>query len=56
MPACSNCRKDTELYYHGFPLCVDCSASGVIPDHVLPERHPENNNEEAPSKEDPPDS
>jgi hypothetical protein len=55
VPACSNCRKETELYYHGFPFCDDCSASGLIPDHVLPDAPKENSGEEARSKEDPPD-
>jgi len=32
-----NCRKETNLYYHGLPVCVDCGASGVIPEHILPD-------------------
>jgi hypothetical protein len=57
MPACSNCGKDTELHYHGLPMCVDCSASGVVPDHVLPERKAENSSveptSETPSSDEP---
>ena len=42
--ACSNCGKDTELHYHGLPVCVDCS--GTVPDHILPERKTENSSAE----------
>jgi len=55
MPECSNCRKNTELYYHGFPLCVNCSGSGEVPDHILPEGHRENSNSETAPDETPPD-
>jgi len=44
--ACASCGKDTELYYHGLPVCVDCS--DVVPDHILPEHKavPENSSVE----------
>jgi hypothetical protein len=50
MPACSNCGKDTELHFHGLPVCVDCSAYGVILDHILPEGKAENANVETASE------
>jgi len=40
MSECSNCGRGTDLYYHGLPVCVDCS--DVLPDHMLPERKTEN--------------
>jgi hypothetical protein len=52
MPACSNCGKDTELYYHNFPLCIDGSASGMLPDRVLPE-HAKEDSSEVPPQQDP---
>jgi hypothetical protein len=54
MPACSNCGEETDLYYHGFPLCVDCSGSGMFPDHILPEPEKENSSE-LPPDETPPE-
>jgi predicted amidophosphoribosyltransferase len=59
MPACSNCGKDTELYYHGLPFCADCSRPGVFLAHVLPDREEEEEendsevNSEVPRKETP---
>ena len=50
MPACSNCGKDTDLYYHSVPLCVDCSGSGVLPEHILPERKKEDSSVEPASE------
>jgi len=47
MSACSNCGKDTELYYYNFPLCVDCGTAGVLPDHILPVSPKENRSEES---------
>jgi len=51
MPACSNCGKDTELYYHTFPLCVDCSASGMLPEHILPVHEKDDRGEVPPEQE-----
>jgi DNA-directed RNA polymerase subunit RPC12/RpoP len=27
MAICSRCGKETELYYSGDPVCIDCSAA-----------------------------
>jgi hypothetical protein len=35
---CVACRKETELYVHGRPLCLDCDAKAqaeVIPGHLV---------------------
>jgi len=53
MSACSNCGEETDLYYHGLPICVDRGDSGAAPDHILPVREPDGNTK-TPSNE-PPD-